>query len=92
MSNKYLTKISEFLTDENKAVAKTFAETAAIGLPAHAAGAWAGEKLGAKFLKKGLLGYKGSNAGQFIGMTAAGGLADILAMKHSLHGSIKKQG
>lgn len=98
MSNKYLTKIAK-LSDENKAVARTFLESSAVAIPAHLAGAYIGEGLGTKYLRNKTLSMfgknlhlKGSNIGQFIGTSVLGGLADIAAMKHSLHGKIGKQG
>lgn len=98
MSNKYLIKIAK-LSEENKTVARTFLESSGIAVPAHLAGAYLGERIGSKYLKDravSLLGKKlhlrGSNIGQFVGTSALGGLADIAAIKHSLHGKIRKQG
>jgi hypothetical protein len=101
--NKYLTKISKLLSDENKSVARTFAETTAVGIPAHIIGASIGGGLGSKYIRdrvlsspKALSGIMkphyhlgGSNVGQFLGTAALGGIADIVAMKHSLHGNVK---
>lgn len=81
--NKYLEKVAKILTDENKQVAKTFGEAAAVDLPASAAGAWIGKAVGAKFGKP--------NMGTFVGAHVGGGLGTLAAMKHSLHGKVKEQ-
>jgi hypothetical protein len=92
--NKYLRKIAE-LSDENKAVARTFLESSAVAVPAHLMGAYVGERLGSRLLKHpihfGSVHLKGSNVGQFVGTSVLGGLADIAAFKHSLHGKINKE-
>lgn len=87
------------MSDENKQVAKTFAETTAAGIPAHLVGAAIGENLGNRYLRDRTiklpkiksLHFKGSNVGQFLGTAALGGIADIVAMKHSLSGNVKKE-
>lgn len=72
--NRYLEKIAKTLSDENKNVAHTFIESAALGVPSHLAGGWAGAKIGNKFGGKAALGAT-------IGTMAAGGLTDLIALK-----------
>lgn len=50
--NKYLEKVAEILSDDDKQVAKTFAIQSAAGIPAHILGGAAGGALGAKYLGK----------------------------------------
>ena len=80
--NKYLEKVAKLLTEENKQVGKTFALAAAADLPASAAGAWIGNKIGARYGKAGV--------GTFIGGHVGGGIGTLAAMKHSLHGKVKE--
>ncbi len=49
--NRYLEKVAELLSDENKQVGKTFAVQTAASIPAHIAGGVIGAKLGNKYLK-----------------------------------------
>lgn len=103
--NIYLEKVAE-MSNENKQVARTFAYQTAAGLPAHAAGAALGGYLGHKILepraaglaaKLGRFGSKlaapgnGRALGAAVGMGVAGGIADLAALKHSLHGKVKKE-
>lgn len=94
------------MSDENKQVAKTFAYQTGAGIPAHAVGAvlggYAGHNLEAKGMTlagkmgrfgkyTGLAEKGGSKAvGAAIGMGAAGAIADLATLKHSLHGKVKQ--
>jgi thioredoxin-like negative regulator of GroEL len=105
--NPYLEKIAEILSDENKQVAKTFALQTAASIPAHAAGAAVGGYMGGKLeprlaemsSKLGVIGKKlklgkpgsGTTLGAVIGVAVAGGLADLISLKHSLKGKIKEK-
>lgn len=48
--NKYLEKVAQIASDENKQVAKTFATQAAVSIPLHLGGAAVGAKLGENYL------------------------------------------
>lgn len=117
--NKYLEKLAEMLSEENKQVAKTFAIQTAASAPAHIAGAAVGGSLGGKYLggaasklSSGFVRASGKleglgRAGKWvakelphnlsggvlgagIGIAAAGGLADLGALKSTLHGKVKE--
>lgn len=81
--NRYLEKVAQLLSEENKQVGKTFALQSAAALPAHALGGYLGNIAGKKYGKAGV--------GTFIGTTLAGGLADLGALKASLHGKVKEK-
>lgn len=117
--NKYLEKVAQLVSEENKQVGKTFAYQTAAAAPAHLVGGYVGNVMGEKFLNRpagaisrGLaragtgvakLGKPGrwlgakmpkhlsaGTLGVGIGVAAAGGLADLAALKHSLHGKVKE--
>lgn len=78
--NKYLEKVAELMSHENKQIAKTFVATAAADLPAAAAGAWVGKRIGQR--------YHSPSLGTFIGSHVGGGIGTLAAMKMSLHGKV----
>lgn len=81
--NKYLEKVAQLMSEENKQVARTFGLQTAASLPAHAIGAALGGYIGTRFGKPKL--------GTAVGMGAIGGIADLGALKASLHGKVKEK-
>ena len=82
--NKYLEKVAEFLSEENKQVGKTFLAHGAASLPAEALGSAVGGYIGAKYYHRPIL-------GGFVGTQIAGGAAGLAAIKASLHGKVKEK-
>lgn len=80
--NKYLEKVAELLSEENKQVGKTFLAHGVASLPAEAAGGYLGHLVGKRY-GKGVL-------GTFAGTQVAGAVAGLAAIKASLHGKVKE--
>ena len=81
--NIYLEKVAQIMSNENKQVGKTFALQTVASLPAHAIGAAVGGYLGTKIGRPKL--------GTALGMGVVGGVADLAALKASLHGKVKEK-
>jgi len=73
--NKYIEKIAKELSEENKAVAKTFALQTAAGVPAHALGIAGGGYIGHKLIEPRAAGFakKFPRTGKAMGLASKGG-------------------
>lgn len=79
------------MSNENKQVAKTFLSSWGASIPADIAGAYLGSRIGRRSginLFKGKI--TGGELGGTLGAVGASGLAELAAIKHSLHGKVKE--
>ena len=90
MTNRYLEKIAE-MSAENKQVAKTFLHSWGASIPADIAGAYVGSRIGRKYVPSLFKGkVSGGELGGTLGAVGASGIAELAAIKHSLHGKVKE--
>jgi|WetSurMetagenome_2_1015567.scaffolds.fasta_scaffold1478262_1 hypothetical protein len=89
MANKYLVKVAETLSNENRSLIRPVLEATAASIPADAVAYGLSRAINPVIERK-----YGKFAGHLAGlgtMVGVGGVANAIALKHSLHGKMKEQ-